>query len=183
VISGGCDSFGFARFERSTMAWTEITRRKYRRDGLRYASHLADAEWALIEPLLRPASPLGRPHETDLRSVVNAILYMASIGCQWRQLPKEFPPYSTVQSYFYAAWRNRLPDAVWGLMVFIAVGASLLFGVGRTRVPSLIFTVLPLAIAVGLLLIAEIDSPRSGIVRVLPENLVLVTDSFSANSK
>ena len=43
------------------MAWTEITRRKYRRDGLRYASHLTDAEWALIEPLLPPASPLGRP--------------------------------------------------------------------------------------------------------------------------
>ena len=84
------------------MAWTEITRRKYRRDGLRYASHLMDAEWALIEPLLPPASPLGRPRETNLRSVVNAILYMASTGCQWRQLPKEFPPYSTVQGYFYA---------------------------------------------------------------------------------
>ena len=40
------------------MAWTEITRRKYRRDGLRYASHLMDVEWALIEPLLPPASPL-----------------------------------------------------------------------------------------------------------------------------
>jgi transposase len=90
------------------MAWTEITRRKYRRDGLRYASHLTDAEWALIEPLLPPASPLGRPRETDLRSVVNAILYMASTGCQWRQLPKEFPPYSTVQGYFYAWSRAGL---------------------------------------------------------------------------
>ena len=75
------------------MAWTEITRRQYRRDGLRYASNLTDAEWALIEPLLSPASPLGRPRETELRSVVNAILYMAATGCQWRQLPKEFPPY------------------------------------------------------------------------------------------
>lgn len=84
------------------MSWTEITRRKYRREGLRYASDLTDAEWALIEPLLPPASPLGRPRETSLRSVVNAILYMASTGCQWRQLPKEFPPYSTVQGYFYA---------------------------------------------------------------------------------
>jgi transposase len=59
-----------------------------------------DAEWALIEPLLPPASPLGRPRDTNLRSVVKAILYMASTGCQWRQLPKEFPPYSTVQGYF-----------------------------------------------------------------------------------
>ena len=75
------------------MAWTAITRRKYRRDGLRYASDLTDAEWALIEPLLPPASPLGRPRETDLRSVMNAILYIGSTGCQWRQLPKEFPPY------------------------------------------------------------------------------------------
>ena len=88
------------------MAWTEITRRKYRRDGLRYASDLTDAEWALIEPLLPPASQLGRPRETDLRCVVNAILYLASTGCQWRQLPKEFPPYSTVQGYFYA-WSRK----------------------------------------------------------------------------
>jgi putative transposase len=50
--------------------------------------------------VLPPASKLGRPSETDLRSVVNAIFYMASTGCQWRQLPKEFPPYSTVQGYF-----------------------------------------------------------------------------------
>ena len=88
------------------MAWTAITRRKYRRDGLRYASDLTDAEWALIEPLLPPASPLGRPRETDLRSVMNAILYIGSTGCQWRQLPKEFPPYSTVQGYFYTWSRS-----------------------------------------------------------------------------
>ncbi len=56
---------------------------------------------ALMERLLPPPSSLGRPRETDLRAVVNAILYMASTGCQWRQLPKEFPPYSTVQGYFY----------------------------------------------------------------------------------
>jgi putative transposase len=93
------------------MAWPEITRRKYRRDGLRYASHLTDTEWALIEPLLPPASPLGRPRETDLRSVMNAILYMASTCCQWRQLPKEFPPYSTVQGYFYAWSRDACSRA------------------------------------------------------------------------
>ena len=102
------------------MAWTEITRRKYRRDGLRYASHLTDAEWALIEPLLPPASPLGRPRETDLRSVVNAILYMASTGCQWRQLPKEFPPYSTVQSYFYAWSREGVFASVNHALVMAA---------------------------------------------------------------
>jgi hypothetical protein len=60
------------------MAWTEITQRKYRRDGLRYASHLTDAEWALIALPLPPASPLGCPRETDLRSAMNAILYITT---------------------------------------------------------------------------------------------------------
>src|ERR1700721_969731 len=84
------------------MAWTEITRRHYRREGLRYESDRTDAEWFVVEPLLPPASALGRPRATDMRTVVDAILYIASTGCQWRQLPKDFPPYSTVQGYFYA---------------------------------------------------------------------------------
>ena len=83
------------------MPWTEITRRQYRREGLRYASDMTNAEWRLIAPFLPEAKPIGRPRETDLRTVVNAIFSMASTGCQWRQLPKEFPPYSTVQGYFY----------------------------------------------------------------------------------
>jgi transposase len=101
----------------STMAWTEITRRQYLRDGLRYASDLTDAEWALIEPLLPPASPIGRPRKTDLRAVVNATLYMAATGCQWRQLPKEFPPYSTVQGYFYGWSHNRTFAAINHMLV------------------------------------------------------------------
>ena len=88
------------------MAWTEITRRQYRREGLRYASDLTDAEWALLKPLMPSLSPIGRPRETDLRAVMNAILYMASTGCQWRALPRDFPPYSTVQGYFYGWSRD-----------------------------------------------------------------------------
>jgi transposase len=91
-----------------TMAWTEITRPHYVREGLRYASDLTDAEWLLIAPLMPPPSPIGRPRMTDLRCVVNAMLYMASTGCQWRQLPKDFPPYSTVQGYFYDWSRSGL---------------------------------------------------------------------------
>jgi transposase len=91
-----------------TMPWTEITRPHYVRDGLRYASDLTDAEWKLIEPLMPPPSPIGRPRKTDLRAVVDAILYLASTGCQWRQLPKDFPPYSTVQGYFYDWSRSGL---------------------------------------------------------------------------
>jgi transposase len=87
------------------MAWTETTRAHYRRDGLRYASDMTDAEWALLRPLLPPPRRLGRPRKTDLRRVVEAVLYILSTGCQWRALPREFPPYSTVQGYFYS-WRD-----------------------------------------------------------------------------
>src|SRR5580704_5084964 len=73
------------------MAWSEITRRQYRREGLRYASDMTDAEWALIAPLMPVRCVIGRPRETDLRAVVEALLYMAATGCQWRQIPKEFP--------------------------------------------------------------------------------------------
>jgi len=85
--------------------WTETTRRKYERAGQRYASDLTDAEWALIEPHMPAAKPLGRPRETELRAVLDAILYIARSGCQWRMLPKDFPPFTTVQGYFYD-WRD-----------------------------------------------------------------------------
>ena len=86
--------------------WTKITRLKYARDGLRYASDTTDEEWALIEPLLPlRAKGRGRPRTTELRWVVNALFFMGQSGCQWRMLPKDFPPYTTVQRYFYP-WRN-----------------------------------------------------------------------------
>jgi transposase len=62
------------------MAWTEITRPKYQRDGLRYASDTADAEWAVIEPHLPPPARRGRRRETKLRDVVDAIFYIPSSG-------------------------------------------------------------------------------------------------------
>ena len=86
--------------------WTEITRAKYDREKLRYASHLSDDEWALIEPHMSEAKSLGRPRTTDLREVLNAILYVLRSGCPWRLMPKDFPPRSTVQCYF-AAWRDE----------------------------------------------------------------------------
>src|SRR5437899_9858304 len=85
--------------------WTEITRPKYERKGVGYSSDLSDAEWLMIEPRLPQRNRLGRPPKTKMRSVVNALLYMVRTGCQWRQLPREFPPYTTVQHYFYA-WRD-----------------------------------------------------------------------------
>ena len=87
------------------MPWTDITRRDYARKAVRYASDLSDGEWALIAPLLPGPKPVGRPRVANLREVVNAILYMVSTGCQWRMLPKDFPPFTAVQTYFYA-WRD-----------------------------------------------------------------------------
>src|SRR5690606_1387824 len=90
---------------RGTIAWTETARRDYARRGRRYSSDLSEHEWAIIAPLLPPARPTGRPRTTDLRAVMDAVLYMASSGCQWRLLPGDFPPPSTVQRYFYD-WRD-----------------------------------------------------------------------------
>ena len=61
--------------------WTEITRPKYEREGLRYASDLTDREWEMIAPFLPPAKAVGRPRTTDPREVVNAILYLLGSGC------------------------------------------------------------------------------------------------------
>lgn len=87
------------------MPWTKITRAQYLRSGLHYASDMTDAEWRLIARKLPGRRRLGRPRKVDLRKVVEAVLFILSTGCQWRALPREFPPYSTVQGYFYA-WRD-----------------------------------------------------------------------------
>jgi len=88
------------------MSWTEITREQYRRDGLRYASDTTDEEWKVLAALMPKPKRTGRPREVDLRAVVNAILYILATGCQWRAIPKDFPPRSTIQYYFYD-WRDR----------------------------------------------------------------------------
>jgi transposase len=71
-----------------------------------YDSDLSDAAWAIVEPQLPAALPGGRPRTTNVRAVVNAIFYLLRTGCQWRLLPREYPPRSTVYHYF-SAWRAR----------------------------------------------------------------------------
>src|SRR5271166_962970 len=71
----------------------------------KYPSDVADAQWALIESLI-PVYPGGRPRKTPLRDVVDAIFYILRTGCQWRYLPKDFPPKSTVWRYFNE-WRHN----------------------------------------------------------------------------
>ena len=113
------------------MSWTEITRAQYRRDHLRYASDTTDAEWLLLSFFLLPACRLGRPREVDLRTVVNAILYILMTGCQWRTLPKDFPPRSTVQYYFYL-WRDQ---RIWR-RINLALVRRARQAIGRNAVPS-----------------------------------------------
>lgn len=79
--------------------WTAENRGAYDRGGLRYPSDLTDAEWALVEALIPPAKRGGRRRTVNLREVLNAIFYLLSTGCQWRSLPKEFPPKTTVHEY------------------------------------------------------------------------------------
>src|SRR5688500_2555517 len=76
-----------------------------------YPSDVTDEQWALIEPHL-PVSAGGRPRTTDLRDVVDAVLYLLRTGCQWRYLPRDFPPKSTVWRYFDEWRHNGTLDAI-----------------------------------------------------------------------
>ena len=74
-----------------------------------YPTDLADVEWKIVEPLIPPAKPGGRPRETDMRDVLNAIFYLLRTGCAWRLLPHDFPPWGTVYTYF-RKWKT---DGTW----------------------------------------------------------------------
>ena len=80
--------------------WTTQNRSKYDRSALRYPSDLTDAEWALVQPCIAPGKRGGDKRTVDLREVTNALLYVLSTGCQWRAIPKDLAPRSTVHGYF-----------------------------------------------------------------------------------
>ena len=82
------------------------------------------------------------------------------------------------QGYTQAAWWNRIPLAAWGLMVFLAICCSLLIGYSACRREGVLFTVVPFLVSVAFFLIAEIDSPRTGVIRVLPQNLISLSQSL-----
>ena len=106
------------------MPWNKATQEEYKRNGKELETTLTDDEWKLIEPLL-PApvrtdssGPKGRPRTTDqgrtlrVRAVFNAIQFILGTGCQWRQLPRCFPPVTTVRTdssgqYYFYSWRNN----------------------------------------------------------------------------
>jgi transposase len=79
--------------------WTAENRPRYNRDKLRYPSDLTDAEWAHVKPLIPPAKRGGGKRTVIMREVVNGVMYILSTGCQWRAIPKDLPPRSTVHEY------------------------------------------------------------------------------------
>ena len=81
-----------------------------------YDSDLTDAQWSVIEPMLPPPNRRGRPRKTDMREVVNALIYTLRSGCSWRMLPYDLPPWQTVYTYF-RMWQSdgtlkRIHDAL-----------------------------------------------------------------------
>jgi transposase len=79
--------------------WTVENRPRYNRDKLRYPSDLTDEEWALVEPLIPPGKRGGGKRRVVMRNVVDGVMYILSTGCQWRAIPKDLPPRSTLFDY------------------------------------------------------------------------------------
>src|SRR5262249_40663410 len=80
-----------------------------------YSTDLKEAEWALLEPLLpqrRPGDGRGAPRKHPRREILNAIFYQARTGCPWEDLPRDFPPKSTVYDYFRAWTRDGTLERV-----------------------------------------------------------------------
>ncbi len=85
--------------------WTVENRPRYDRSKLRYPSDLTDDEWALARPEIPRAKRGGNKRTVDLREVLNGLMYVLSTGCQWRAIPKDLPPRSTVNFYF-CRWQH-----------------------------------------------------------------------------
>jgi transposase len=98
------------------MPWNEADRAKYDVIRARYSSDMSDAEFALISAILPPPKRRGRK-PTKARVILNALFYLIRSGCPWRLLPKEFPPFTTVQNRFYA-WRD---SGLWAQIVCLLV--------------------------------------------------------------
>lgn len=79
-----------------------------------YASDISDSQWAMIEPLFPPA---GNRSKWEKRELVDAVLYFVDNGCKWRNLPHDFPPYTTVANFYYAAIRSGLWEKICAALV------------------------------------------------------------------
>ena len=96
-----------------------------------YPSDLSDREWALLDPLLPPAEPGGRPRSVSLRRVLNGVFYLLRTGCAWRYLPRDYGPWSTVFHYF-RLWRRT---GLWA-RIHTVLRERVRQAVGREPTPS-----------------------------------------------
>ena len=98
--------------------WTVENRARYDRSKLRYPSDLTDEEWALAKTEIPRAKRGGNKRTVDVREVMNGLMYVLSTGCQWRAIPKDLPPRSTVNGYFaqwdYDGTLDRIHQALYG---------------------------------------------------------------------
>jgi len=92
--------------------WTPENRGRYDRSRLRYPSDLTDDEWAHVKALIPAAKRGGNKRSVDVREVMNGIMYILSTGCQWRAIPKDLPPRSTLFDYFDLWSRDGTLDAI-----------------------------------------------------------------------
>ena len=90
--------------------WTNENRVGYNRGKLRYPSDLTDAEWVFVGPLIPAAKRGGNKRTVDIREIVNGLMYILSTGCQWRAIPKDLPPSSTLNDYFRRWTDDRTLD-------------------------------------------------------------------------
>ena len=96
-----------------------------------YSSDLTDAQWERLAPLIPPAKSGGRPRTVNIRAVLDAIFYRTKTGCQWRNLPHDFPPWSTAAGY-YRIWRR---SGVWET-IHDALREQVRVKAGREPTPS-----------------------------------------------
>ncbi|GAC1644793.1 MAG: IS5-like element ISMac15 family transposase [Ktedonobacteraceae bacterium] len=96
-----------------------------------YPTDLTDRQWDCIKDLIPPAKPGGRPRTLEMRAVINGILYIVVSGCQWRMLPREYPAWQSVYTYF-REWRD---DGTWQRL-HDTLRAQLRQRVGRHKQPT-----------------------------------------------
>jgi transposase len=99
--------------------WTIDNRNRYDRGKLRYPSDLTNEEWSYVKPLIRRTKRGGNRRHVDEREIVNGLMYILSTGCQWRAIPKDLPPRSTLYDYFdlwtWEGTLDRIHHALYGL--------------------------------------------------------------------
>src|SRR5215218_3151180 len=91
------------------MMWTKETRRRHDRSGLRYTHDLTEEEWGLVAPLIPPAKPGGNKRTVVIREVLNGVMYITGSGCQWRDIPKDLPPRSTIYVIAHLPLHKKFP--------------------------------------------------------------------------